>query len=111
MSDEDKDGVGLPAKAGEFAREEPAVWTAYAALGKACSDAGPLDKSMQRLLKLALAIGADSEGAVHSHTRRALSEGHSPEALRHVAVLAIPTAGFPAAIRALTWIEDVLNAR
>ncbi len=28
------------------------------------------------------------------------------DALRQVALLAIPTLGFPAAMRALSWIED-----
>ena len=46
----------------------------YAALGKACSQAGPIDGRTARLVKLALAVGALSEGAVHSH-RRALEEG------------------------------------
>lgn len=97
----------LPAKAGEVATEHPSVWAAYAALGHACAEAGPIPTAEQRLVKLALAIGANSEGAVHSHTRRALAEGHVIAALRHVALLAIPTLGFPAAMRALSWIDDV----
>jgi alkylhydroperoxidase/carboxymuconolactone decarboxylase family protein YurZ len=56
-----------------------------------------------------LAIGAGSEGAVHSHARRALAEGVPPEALRHVALLAVPTQGFPRAAAALSWIGDVTN--
>lgn len=58
-------------------------------------------------MKLALAIGAGSEGGVHSHCRRALEEGVPREALKQVASLAIPTLGFPRAVAALTWIEDV----
>ena len=67
----------LPSGAGNVARNYPAVWQAYSALGKACSCAGPIDSRTVRLLKLALAIGASSEGAVHSHTRRAVEEGIS----------------------------------
>lgn len=99
---------GLPAKAGELAESHPTLWAAYAELGRACAEAGPIAVADQRLLKLALAIGANSEGAVHSHARRALAEGHDRNALRHVALLAIPTLGFPAAMRALSWIDDVL---
>ena len=51
--------------------EYPEVWKAYQALGEACGTAGPLEPKTARLIKLALAIGAKSEGAVHSHTRRA----------------------------------------
>jgi alkylhydroperoxidase/carboxymuconolactone decarboxylase family protein YurZ len=61
-------------------------------------------------LKLAFAIGASSEGAVHSHARRAVEEGISPAELKHVAILAIPTIGFPQAVKGLTWIEDVIRS-
>jgi alkylhydroperoxidase/carboxymuconolactone decarboxylase family protein YurZ len=99
----------LPSGAGEVAAAYPAVWRAYAALGKACSEAGPIQGQAARLVKLALAIGALSEGAVHSHTRRALEEGVAPEMLKQVALLAIPTLGFPQGVKALTWIEDVTD--
>jgi alkylhydroperoxidase/carboxymuconolactone decarboxylase family protein YurZ len=62
---------------------------------------------MIRLVKLALAVGALSEGAVHSHARRALDDGISGDELKQVALLAIPTLGFPQAVKALTWIEDI----
>ncbi len=101
----------LPSGAGEIARAYPEVWAAYAALGKACAEAGPLDRRTARLVKLALAIGAPSEGAVHSHTRRAMADGISPEELKHVALLAIPTLGLPQAAKGLTWIEDVTDMR
>ena len=90
-----------------MAKAYPEVWNAYASLGKACSEAGPLDGRSARLVKLALAIGALSEGAVHSHTRRAIAEGLSKDELKHVALLAIPTLGFPQGVKVLTWIEDV----
>ena len=101
----------LPSGAGEVAAAFPAVWKAYAALGKACSEAGPIDGRTARLVKLALAVGALSEGAVHSHTRRALEEGLSSEELKQVALLAIPTLGFPQGVKALTWIEDLTEQR
>lgn len=99
----------LPSGAGEVARAYPEVWRCYAALGKACSEAGPIDGRTARLVKLALAVGANSEGAVHSHVRRALEEGVSKEELKQVALLAIPTLGFPQGVKALTWIEDVTD--
>jgi Carboxymuconolactone decarboxylase family. len=68
---------------------------------------GPITGQTLRLVKLALAIGASSEGAVHSHTRRAIHEGIPANALRQVALLAIPTLGFPHAVRGLSWIEDI----
>jgi alkylhydroperoxidase/carboxymuconolactone decarboxylase family protein YurZ len=44
---------------------------------------------------------------VHSHVRRGLEAGIEPETLKHAAVLAIPTVGFPKAMAAITWIEDI----
>ena len=99
----------LPSGAGEIAQTYPAIWAAYTALGQACSEAGPLDDRTRRLVKLALAVGALSEGAVHSHTRRGLAEGLAKEDLKHVALLAIPTLGFPQGVKALTWIKDITD--
>jgi alkylhydroperoxidase/carboxymuconolactone decarboxylase family protein YurZ len=101
----------LPSGAGKVAEAYPEIWKAYASLGKACSEVGPVAGETARLVKLALAIGALSEGAVHSHTRRALEEGVAPEAIKQVALMAIPTLGFPQAVRALTWIEDITDGK
>lgn len=97
--------------AGAFAKQFPAVWEAYEALGKSAAEAGPLDARTRRLVKLALAIGARSEGAVHSHARQAQAEGLKAKELRQVAALAITTLGFPAAMAALSWINDVLKKK
>lgn len=99
----------MPGAAGKLAQDYPDVWSAYADLGKATSDAGPLSGREKRLVKLALAVGAGSEGAVHSHTRRAKIEGLSAAELEHVALLAIGTLGLPQAVAAKTWIEDVAS--
>ncbi|TCZ52781.1 carboxymuconolactone decarboxylase family protein [Roseicella aquatilis] len=101
----------LPAAAGRVAQTYPDLYRAYAALGEACAKAGPVEGQSLRLVKLALAIGAGSEGGVHSHCRRALAEGVPEEALKQVALLAIPTLGFPRAVAALTWIEDVTEGK
>jgi alkylhydroperoxidase/carboxymuconolactone decarboxylase family protein YurZ len=97
----------LPSKAGDVAKEYPEIWKAYSALGEACAKTGPLDAATIRLVKLALAVGSSSEGAVHSHARRASAEGVTPAQMKHIALLAIPTVGWPQAVRAMTWIEDV----
>jgi alkylhydroperoxidase/carboxymuconolactone decarboxylase family protein YurZ len=99
----------LPSGAGELARAYPKVWQAYQALGKNTAEAGPLDGRTRRLVKLALAIGASSEGAVHSHVRRALDEGVPKAELKQVALLAITTLGLPQAVKGLTWIEDITD--
>jgi alkylhydroperoxidase/carboxymuconolactone decarboxylase family protein YurZ len=98
----------LPSGAGRLADRHPKVWAAYEHLGEAVAESGPLDAKIRRLVKLALAIGCSSEGAVHSHVRRAIAEGVKPDELRHVMLLAIPTLGLPAAVKALTWIDDII---
>lgn len=101
--------TNLPSGAGRLASLYPNAWNAFAELGEAVATSGPLDAKSRRLVKLALAIGADSEGAVHSHVRRAVEEGITPEELRHVALLAIPTLGLPSAVKGLTWMDDILG--
>jgi len=88
----------------------PAVAEAVDALGEATESAGPLDVRTQRLVKLGIAVGGMAEGAVRSNARRALEAGASSEEILQVAALAISTRGFPAAVAAFSWIEEVLSA-
>jgi alkylhydroperoxidase/carboxymuconolactone decarboxylase family protein YurZ len=99
----------LPPIVEKLSRELPSVWTAYQSLGQATSEAGPLDERTIHLVRLALAAGNKSEGAVHSHVRRGLACGLTAEEVRHVALLAITTLGWPSAIATLSWIEDELS--
>jgi 4-carboxymuconolactone decarboxylase len=69
----------------------PTIADAFDALGEASENAGPLEERTQRLVKLGIAIGAAAE-------------------ILHVAVLAITTRGFPAAVAAFSWIDEVLSA-
>jgi alkylhydroperoxidase/carboxymuconolactone decarboxylase family protein YurZ len=103
--------VKLPGAALHMARAHPALWEAFQHLGEEASRAGPLDARTRRLIHLALAIAASSEGATHSHARRASSEGISPEELEHVATLAITAVGWSQAIKGLTWVRDITHAR
>ena len=95
----------------EFAKQHPEVVRAYEALGDAARAAGPIDAVHAELVKLAIAAGGRMEGAVHSHTRRALDAGATPEQIRHVALLAITTLGFPSAMAVRAMIEDELEKR
>ncbi|MBK8137206.1 MAG: carboxymuconolactone decarboxylase family protein [Chloroflexi bacterium] len=101
----------LPKPFAGFREDYPEIAQAYEALGNAAHSAGPLDDKARQLVKLALAIGAGLEGATHAHTRRALELEVTPDEIRHVALLSITTLGFPTAIRAITWIEDVISGR
>jgi 4-carboxymuconolactone decarboxylase len=81
---------------------------AYRTYGEAATSAGPLDPRSAHLVKLGISIGMRHEGAVHAHTRKALAAGFSPDELRHAAVIAAPTLGWPAMMAAYLWVEDEL---
>jgi alkylhydroperoxidase/carboxymuconolactone decarboxylase family protein YurZ len=98
----------LPNFYARFRETYPEVAKAYEALGEAAREAGPLRPKEAAMVKLALACGAHIEGAIHSHVRRALEAGAKPEEIRHVALLAITTLGFPTAMKIRALIEDVL---
>lgn len=99
----------LPQVYQRFGDEYPDVLQAFDALADRLQAAGPLSPREQRLAKLGIAVGAQSEGSVRSHTRRALAEGIEPASIRQVAVLAVTTAGYPAAIAAFGWMNEVLD--
>lgn len=78
-------------------------------LGKAARQAGPLDERLAQLLQLAAAAAVRSEGAVHSHTRRALEAGATAGEIRHALILLTSTIGFPNVMAALSWSDDMLD--
>lgn len=94
-----------------FSKQYPDVAAAYAALGMATTAAGPLDDKTRALVKLAIAVGAWREGAVHSTAGRALAAGCTPAEIRHVVVLATTTLGFPSMMATMRWLDDVLGRR
>jgi alkylhydroperoxidase/carboxymuconolactone decarboxylase family protein YurZ len=101
----------LPGRFLRFQSQYPEVFRHYTELGEATQAAGPLPAGTRALVKLAIAMGAGLEGAVHSHTRRALEAGCSPAEIRHVALLATTTIGFPGMMAALSWVDDILEPR
>jgi alkylhydroperoxidase/carboxymuconolactone decarboxylase family protein YurZ len=100
----------LPRPYTQFRETYPEVAEALGALGASIDRAGPLESATARLVKLGIAVGAMAEGAVKSNTRKALEAGSSATEIRQVALAAITTAGFPTAIAALGWIDEVLSA-
>ncbi|MDR4499319.1 MAG: carboxymuconolactone decarboxylase family protein [Candidatus Scalindua sp.] len=101
----------LPSQFKTLAKEYPDVCTAFENLGKHCHEAGPLDEKTRRIAKLGIAVGAGSEGAVHSAVRNALEAGLSKEEIMHVCILSITTIGLPPAVATMTWIKDLIEER
>jgi len=99
----------IPKPYKQMHEDHPQFMQAYEAMGKAARQAGPLTDREVALVKLAISCTAGLEGGAHSHCRKALQAGCSPEELRHVALLTAPTIGFPTMMRAKSWVEDVLE--
>ena len=78
-------------------------------LGKAVRQSGPLDEKSAQLIQLGAAAAIRSEGAVHSHAKRAVEAGARPEEVYHAIILLTSTIGFPNVSAALSWVSDVIG--
>jgi 4-carboxymuconolactone decarboxylase len=98
----------LPEPFQKLGRDHPQVHGAYEALAAAAHESGPLDERTRRLVKLAIAVGARMEGAVHSHTWQAKEAGVTEAEMDHVVLLALTTVGLPSTVAARTWVASAL---
>jgi 4-carboxymuconolactone decarboxylase len=103
--------VAKPSFYERLKKQYPDYFDALESLGEAARQAGPLDEKTVHLVQLAAAAASRSEGAVHSHTRRALKEGATAEEIRHALLAVTSTIGFPNVTAALSWAEDVLGEK
>jgi len=85
------------------------VMRAHEEMGRALGSAGPLSKKTAQLIKVAAAAANRSEGAVHSHTKRALEAGAAPEEVYHALLLLVSTVGFPVVAAALSWARETIE--
>ncbi len=86
----------------------PEFVAAVESLGEAARSLGPLEEKTLQLVQLAAAAAVRSEGATHSHVRRALKAGASADEIRHTLLALTSTIGFPNVTAALSWAEDIL---
>ena len=99
-----------PKKYQRFMNQFPKLGEAWEAIHVAGA-AGPLDEKTQRLLKLAVAIGAMREGAVHASARKALALGISEAEMMQVVALSAGTLGMPSTVAVFTWVQDVTQPK
>jgi alkylhydroperoxidase/carboxymuconolactone decarboxylase family protein YurZ len=92
----------------EFVKRYPKMGQAWQSLAEAGKE-GPLDEKTIRLVKLAIAIGALREGAVHASVRKALAMGITREEIEQMIALAGGTLGLPATVAVFSWVEDLFN--
>jgi len=96
-----------PSTHARFARRFSKLAQAWNLTSAAAED-GPLDPRTQRLVKLAIAVGAQRESAVHSAVRKARDAGATAAELEQVVPLAVSTLGFSASVAAWCWIRETL---
>jgi 4-carboxymuconolactone decarboxylase len=77
-------------------------------LGKITDESGPINPKNSHLIQLAASAAIRSEGAVHSHARRALELGASTDELYHSLILVTSTIGFPNVAAAISWVDDIV---
>ncbi len=78
-------------------------------LGETIRKQGPLDEKTSHLIQFAAAAAIRSQGSVHSHTRRAIKAGATPDELFHAVILLTSTIGFPNTSAALSWVSDTIG--
>ncbi|WP_064603836.1 carboxymuconolactone decarboxylase family protein [Photobacterium sp. J15] len=90
-------------------QKHPDFIDAVETLGKAVRQEGPVDEKTAQLIQLAAATAIRSEGAVHSHARRAFEAGASADEIRHALLLLTSTLGFPCVMAAISWVDEKLE--
>jgi len=98
----------LPKRFEKFQKDYPEVASAYELLGKAVHSSVRLmiNESINKTCNL---NRAGLEGAVHSHTRKAIELGITKEEIRQTVLLALPTIGLPSTMAAMSWVDDMLE--
>lgn len=101
----------LPKQYSEIKKRYKEFFKAVGNLGKVVRKQGPIDEKTSHLIQLAAAAAIRSEGAVHSHARRAIEAGATEEEVYHAVILLTSTIGFPTVSAAISWIDDVLTEK
>ena len=109
MSDSKVNEPPAPKVHQAFVARHPDLARAWQSMGDAAKQ-GPLDERTVRLLKLAVAMGAMREGAVHASVRKALALGISEDELQQVVAIAASTVGMPSTVALFSWVRDVIDA-
>ena len=78
-------------------------------LGRVAKETGPLNEKECNLVQLAASAAIRSEGGVHSHARRALTNGASEEELYQSLLILTNTIGYLNVAAAISWVDDIVR--
>ena len=90
----------------QFLKKYPVVGAKYEQLGEAVHNQGPLDERERALIKLAISGSNLYQSAFKAHVRKALAAGITRDEIEHLALLMLPTVGFPTMMVLMGIIED-----
>jgi len=92
----------------EFKKEFPKIYEMHEALGREIHEnSGPLEANTCWLIKVAISASCDHKRALDTHIRKAKEEGVKDEEIKQALLLLIPTAGFPAFMKAYSVFRNV----
>lgn len=97
----------LPPALKRLIGRRPGVWEAYEALGKACTEAGPLDHKTVHLLKAVLYAARGQQTPFQTHVRAALKAGATMDEVEHALLQLLTAEGLGSVVRAMKWADEV----
>lgn len=103
---EKKNGIDPPKFYTDFLMKYPEIGKQYEQLGSIVHQMGPLSERERALVKLAISGSHLFHSALKSHIRKAISAGISRSEIEHVALLMLPTIGFPTMMAMMGVIDD-----
>ena len=90
----------------DFLKKYPEVGKQYEKMGDVVHQQGPLNERERALVKLAISGSHLFHSALKSHIRKAIAVGVTRDEIEHVALLMLPTIGFPTMMAMMGIIED-----
>jgi len=91
-----------------FKEEFPKVYARHEALGREVHEnAGPLGENSRWLIKIAISAACNHKRALATHIQKAKTAGVSDAEIKHALLLLIPTAGFPAFMKAYAVMDSI----
>ena len=93
----------------DFLKKYPEIGSAYEKMGDAVHSGGPLTARERALVKLAISGSHLFHSAFKSHIRKAIAAGISRDEIEHIALLTLPTVGFPTMMAMMGIIEDQIS--
>ena len=92
----------------QFKEEFPEIHAKQEALGKEVHEkGGPLSEKIRWLIKIAISGACNHKRALETHIRKAKASGVAEDEIKHALLLLIPTAGFPAFMKAYTVLKSI----